>query len=420
MVTASVIFVVVYALIVTEKVQRTIAALLGAVIMIIFGFIIQEKAIDAIDFNTLGLLIGMMVMVGITKDTGLFEYLAVKSAKWSKAEPMRIMASLAVITAVSSAVLDNVTTVLLMVPVTFSITRALRVKAFPFLMALIFASNIGGAATLIGDPPNIMIGSFTSLSFLDFVINLGPVIIVVQTLTSFLFYLMYRKQLQVDPENQKKIMEMDEREFIKDSHLLSKCLFVLGLTVAGFVLHGFLHLQPATLAIGGAALLMALTGAKPEKILREVEWPVIFFFIGLFILVGTLEEIGVIKLIAVEAVKLTQGNLILTGMTILWLSAIGSAFVDNIPFVATMIPLINSIGEIGGMDVGPLWWALALGACLGGNGTIVGASANVVVAGLAEEKGHHISFKNYLKIGFPMMLVSIIVSSVYLYMFYLT
>jgi Na+/H+ antiporter NhaD/arsenite permease-like protein len=229
----------------------------------------------------------------------------------------------------------------------------------------------------------------------------------------------YRKQLVVKPENQEMVMAMDERKFIKEPHLLRKSLTVLGLTILGFVFHGFLHLEPATLAIAGATLLMAISGVKPEKVLKEVEWPVIFFFVGLFVLVGTLEELGVIKLIAIEAVKLTQGNLVLTGLLILWMSAIASAFIDNIPFVATMIPLIQNMGQIGGMDIGPLWWALSLGACLGGNGTLVGASANVVVAGLAEEHGHHISFKMFFKVGFPIMLVSIIISTVYLYIFYL-
>lgn len=420
MVAASVVFILIYALIVSEKVHRTIAALFGAVIMILFGFILQEKAIEAIDFNTLGLLIGMMVIVEITKHTGLFEYMAVKAAKWAKGEPMRIMVALSVITAVTSAFLDNVTTVLLIVPVTFSITHTLRVKAFPFLMAMIFASNIGGTATLIGDPPNIMIGSATGLTFMDFVRNDAPVVIVVQAVTSLLFYLMYRKEIKVAEENRKQVMAMNELEFIKDANLLRKCLAVLAVTILGFIVHGFLHLEPATLAVGGAVLLMAISGTKPEKILKEVEWPVIFFFVGLFVMVGTLDRLGVIKLIAAEAVKLTEGNMLFTGMLILWLSAIASAFIDNIPFVATMIPLIQSMGQIGGMDVSPLWWALSLGACLGGNGTLIGASANVVVAGMAEERGHHISFKKYLKVGFPIMLVSILICTAYLYLFYLS
>jgi Na+/H+ antiporter NhaD/arsenite permease-like protein len=416
---ASVIFILIYALIVSEKLHRTIAALLGAVVMIIFGFNSQSKAIEAIDFNTLGLLIGMMVIVGITKHTGLFEYMAVKAAKWAKGEPMRILLALSVITAIASALLDNVTTVLLIVPVTFSITHALRVKVFPFLMAEIFASNIGGTATLIGDPPNIMIGSATGLTFMDFVVNNTPVVIIIQIVTSLIFYFMYRKQLVVEPENRDKVMAMDEHELIKDYRLLRKSLAVLGLTILGFILHGFLHLEPASLAIAGATLLMAISGLNPEKVLRGVEWQVIFFFIGLFILVGTLEQLGVIKLIAAEAIELTQGNMVFTGLLVLWLSAIASAFIDNIPFVATMIPLIKNMGQLGGIDVSPLWWALSLGACLGGNGTLVGASANVVVAGLAEEHGHHISFKKFIKVAFPIMLVSIIISTVYLYVFYL-
>lgn len=418
MLLASIVFILVYGLIVSEKVHRTIAALLGASVMLLLYLIPQEEAIEAIDFNTIGLLVGMMTIVEITKHTGLFEYLAIKAAKSAKGSPMKIMVSLSVITAVASAFLDNVTTVLLIVPVTISICRELNVKPFPFLMAEIFASNIGGTATLIGDPPNIMIGSAVGLSFMDFVINLTPAIIIIQAVTSYIFYLLYRKQVSVTAENRKKIDKFNENEAIKDHVLLRKCLFVLALVIGGFVVHGALHFEPATIALSGASLLLLISGLKVNEVLAELEWPVIFFFAGLFVLVGTLERVGVIELIAKESLALTGGNLLLTGMLILWLSAIASAFIDNIPFVATMIPLIQSMGQLGGIDVGPLWWALSLGACLGGNGTLIGASANVVVAGIAEEKGFPISFIDFFKVGFPIMLVSIVISTVYILRFF--
>lgn len=419
MIIVSIIFVAIYALIISEKVHRTIAALVGAVIMILAAFITQEDAVKAIDWNTIGLLVGMMTIVEITKRTGVFEYLAIKGAKAANGWPMPIMVIMAVITAVTSALLDNVTTVLLIVPVTFSITRTLKVNPFPFLMAEIFASNIGGTATLIGDPPNIMIGSAAKLSFMDFVVNLTPVVLPVLAVTCLIFYWLYRRDVVVATEDRLKIMEFDELNEIKDHVLLKKSLAVLALTVLGFILHGALNIEPATIALAGAAVLMLVSGLKPDDVLSQLEWPVIFFFVGLFILVGTLEHVGVIKLIAVESLKLTGGDLILTTLLILWLSAILSAFVDNIPFVATMIPLIIDMGQLSGMDIMPLWWALSLGACLGGNGTIIGASANVVVAGMSEQRGHPITFIQYIKVGFGIMLVSIVISTIFMYFRYL-
>lgn len=419
MILASIIFIGVYILIITEKVERTIAALIGAVIMISLGFIAQEEAIRSIDFNTLGLLIGMMAIVEVTKHTGLFEYLAFRAAKVAKGEPLWIMVALSIITALASAFLDNVTTVLLIVPVTFSITSALRIKAFPFLIAEIMSSNIGGTATLIGDPPNIMIGAKVGLQFTDFLYNTAPIIVLIQIVTTILFYLIYKKELIVKEEDKAKVIEFDISQTIKEPQLMKKCLIVLFVVILGFVTHKLHHIQPSTIAIGGAVILMLWGNQKPEKVFHHLEWGVIFFFVGLFVLVGTLEHLGIIKLIAKEALNLTKGNLLYTGMLILWLSAIASAFIDNIPFVATMIPLITSMGQIGGIEIGPLWWALSLGACLGGNGTLIGASANVVVAGMAEERGQGISFKKYFKIGFPLMLVSIVISTFYLYIFYL-
>lgn len=416
---ATAVFLITYAIIVSEKIHRAVAAFCGAAVVIIAGILDAEQAVHFVDFNTIGLLVGMMLIVGISRQTGVFEYLAIKSAKQAKGEPIRIMAALALITAVLSALLDNVTTVLLIVPVTFAIARQLQVNVIPFLIVEILASNIGGTATLIGDPPNIMIGSATKLGFMDFVINLTPVVVVVYVLTIFILKLVYRRQLFTTPELMKNIMAMDENAEIKDHVLLKKCVVVLALTVTGFALHQFVHLESSVIALSGAALLLLITRKDPEEAFHAVEWPVIFFFIGLFVVVGALEEVGVIEAIAQYALDVTGGALLPAGLLILWLSAIASAFVDNIPFVATMIPLIQDMGRLGGIqDLNFLWWSLSLGACLGGNGTIIGASANVVVIGMAEKRGSHISFMGFLKVAFPLMLLSIVIAMLYLIAWY--
>lgn len=419
-VAATVVFFLTYALIISEKLHRTVVALMGAMLVLFLGILDQELAIEAIDFNTIGLLIGMMIIVGITRRTGVFEFLAIKAAKLAKGNPWLIMFFLAAITALTSALLDNVTTVLLMVPVTFSITRELELNPIAFLLTQIMSSNIGGTATLIGDPPNIMIGSATGLGFMDFVINLTFPIILIFFVTLFLLKIIYRKQLVVEESLKSRIMAFKEIEAIKDYALLKKSLLVLGLTILGFVLHQFLHMESATIALGGATLLLLITREEPEDILLSVEWPTIFFFAGLFVLVGALEHVGVIEWVARKSLEATGGALALTTLLILWLSAIASAFVDNIPFVATMIPLIQKMGELGGIEnLKPLWWALSLGACLGGNGTLIGASANVIVAGLAEKQGYPISFKYFLKIAFPLMILSIVISTAYIFLAYL-
>ncbi|NPV91465.1 MAG: ArsB/NhaD family transporter [Firmicutes bacterium] len=415
----SVSFLLTYALIVSEKFHRTIVALVGAMVLLFAGIMSQEEAVHAIDFNTIGLLVGMMIVVGITRKTGLFEYLAIKAAKRAKGEPLRILVAMAAITAVASAFLDNVTTVLLIVPVTFSITKTLKVNPIPFLVTEVLASNIGGTATLIGDPPNIMIGGATDLGFMDFVINLAPVVIVIYIVTIMILKLIYRRDLQSQPELAQLIMEFDETVELKDRSLLKKCLAVIGLTVAGFVLHQFIHLPSSVIAMGGASLLMLMSRIDPEEVLHAVEWPTIFFFVGLFVLVGGLEKVGVIESVARGSLEVTGGQLNTTVMLILWLSAIASAFVDNIPFVATMIPLIKTMGQLSAMPLEPLWWALSLGACLGGNGTIIGASANVIVAGISERNGYPISFVGFMKVAFPFMLLSIVISSIYIYLMYL-
>ncbi|MBE6086276.1 MAG: hypothetical protein E7203_12675 [Selenomonas ruminantium] len=420
---AGVIFVFMYMVIVSEKIHRTVAAMLGATSMILLGILSQETALHHIDFNTLGLLVGMMVLVGVTSHTGLFDYVAIKAAKVAKAEPKRILIYLALITAVFSAFLDNVTTVLLMVPVTFSITQKLHLKANPFLLTQIIASNIGGTATLIGDPPNIMIGSAVKeLTFMAFIENLAPIAILNLIIVIFLVEILYKKGLHTKPELQADLMQMDEHKALKDRRLLKKSLFVLTLVILGFFTHSITHVESSMIALTGGFLLLLLAGGSHhlvESSMKAVEWATIFFFIGLFIAVGGLIETGIIGSMASQAVELTGGDVTATSLLVLWLSAIVSSVLDNIPFVATMIPLIQNMGAMGVSNLEPIWWSLALGACLGGNGTLVGASANLIVAGLAAERGVKITFINYFKIGFPIMLLTIVLSTVYVYIRYL-
>lgn len=414
------IFLITYAFIISEKINRTIVAMLGGILMVLFGVVSQEQALHHIDFNTIGLLIGMMILVIITSQTGVFKYMAIRAAKLAKGNPLQILIYLCFITAIASALLDNVTTVLLMVPVSFSIARQLQVNPLPYLISEIIASNVGGTATLIGDPPNIMIGSSVpELDFMAFLINLGPIALLVLLVTICCLYLIYRRELQTSPELQQKLMSLQENDEITDTVLLKKSLTVLALTIVGFTLHGVFHVESATVALTGAFLLLLLTGEHYlEDALGKVEWNTIFFFVGLFVLVSGLVETGVIAKMAQAAIEWTGGDPLNTSILILWLSAIASAFVDNIPFVATMIPMIKEMGALGISNLEPLWWSLALGACLGGNGTLIGASANVIVAGLAAKEGHPISFIGFLKVAFPLMILSIIMSHAYLYLRY--
>ena len=417
------IFVAAYALIISEKIHRTIIGICGAMLMILLGIISQETAIHHIDFNTLGLLMGMMVIVNITSETGLFNYLAIWAAKKVKAKPISLLVALSILTAVCSALLDNVTTVLLTVPITFSITKQLNVDVKPFLIAQILSSNIGGTATLIGDPPNIMIGSAVGLQFMDFITNLAAICVLIFIITICILIVLYGNKLHTTDELRAKVMQLDEKSQIVEPRLLKKCLFALAVTISLFVLHGQLHLDTATAAMTGAGLLLLISFPQKEamiaKVLSKVEWLAIFFFAGLFILVGALVETGVIKMLAEEAIKITNGDLTATSMLILWMSAYASAFIDNIPFVATLIPLIQDMGQMGMTNLDPVWWSLALGACLGGNGTLIGASANVVVASMAAQRGKPISFISFMKIALPMMTLSIAISSVYVWLRYL-
>jgi len=430
MAVATAILVATYSVIISEKINRAVVALLGAGAMILVGVLNQEAAIRGIDFNTIALLTGMMVIVAITRRSGVFQYVAIWSAKKVKANPAGILFTLQIVTAVFSALLDNVTTVLLVVPVTLVITEELKVKPWPYLISLIFASNIGGTSTLIGDPPNILIGSATGLTFNDFVFNLAPVVVVIQLVTSGLFHLMWGRTLHASIEARARIMAFSEKDAITDVVLLKQSLFVLALVIAGFIgAHSF-GLEPGTVAMMGAALLMLFycLGRNAEEqshevhhIFGEVEWVTIFFFVGLFVVVHGVEKAGVLHWLAEHLVALTGGDLKMTAILILWASAILSAIVDNIPFVATMIPLVKSMAPTFGGPEGlmPLWWALSLGACLGGNGTLVGASANLTVAGLAERAGHPIRFVPFMTVAFGLMLLSIAIANVYLWLRYL-
>lgn len=410
---AVVIFIVTMTAIMTEKVHRTVAAMAGAILLLVTGILSLNSAIGYVDVNTLGVLVGMMLFIGIVKNSGIFEYIAIKSAKLAKGRPWPIMVAFIVITAVLSAFLDNVTTVLLVGPMTLAITKMLNVNPIPYIMTQIMASNIGGTATLIGDPPNIMIGSAAGIGFGDFLLNTGMASIIVLIISILCYYVLYRKQLIVDEANIKKVMALDEKKSIVDPALMKKSILMLCLVALGFILHSQLHLESCYISLSAACIMLLIGKQDPEEIIATVEWSTILFFIGLFVVVGGLEQVGIIDSLAHGLVDITGGNMMITMMAILWIAAIVSAFLDNIPFVATLIPLIITIGKTG-MDITPLWWALSLGACLGGNGTLIGASANVVLSGISNKAGHKITFASYFKVGFPMMILSIIISSIFL------
>ncbi len=426
------VFALTYLLIIAERINRSIIALLGAGVMVVSGVLSQDEAIRGIDFNTIALLTGMMVLVAIARRCGMFEYLAVWSAKRGRAQPWAILAMLSVVTAVVSAFLDNVTTVLLIAPVTLEISRYLEAPPYPFLFAEVFASNIGGTATLIGDPPNIIIGSAAGLSFNDFVMNLTPIIIVVMAVQLVATHLIWGRGMRASPEARERVMALDAKELIVDRPLMRHSLIVIVGVIAAFVFAGPLHLQPGTIALFGAAVLMLLHNVEhhrePEKqtlrvteTFNEVDWITIFFFLGLFVIVHGIDAAGVLDLAATRLISLTGGDPAATAVAILWGSAFLSAIVDNIPFVAAMIPLIRELApHLGGAEhVMPLWWALSLGACLGGNGTLIGASANLAVAGIAERNGIDFRFTTYTRHAFGLMLIGVAISNVYLWLRYL-
>ena len=431
---ATTVFILSYVVIVSEKVHKTIVALTGASLMLVLKILQQHEAFRleefGVDWNVIFLLISMMVIINVMRPTGVFEYIAIKSAKWGRGKPFRIMAIFAVVTAVLSAVLDNVTTVLLISPVTLLIADALEVDPIPYLISCALASNIGGTATLIGDPPNIMIASRAHLTFMDFIYNLAPIVLVIMVVYLLVIKLIWGKKLKSRDELQERILAMDEKEAIKDPVMLWKSLFVLALVLAGFVFHGTLHFQPATIALFGASLLLLISGNKePHQVFAEVEWPTIFFFIGLFIIVGGVVKVGLIKWMSLKVIELTRGSLFATSMVIMWFSSFASAIVDNIPYVATMNPLIidmahqmwpheTGLSLLRHADLMPLWWSLALGACLGGNGSAIGASANVIVVGMSEKAGRRISFLKFALYGLPIMVMTVAIATVYVWLRY--
>ncbi|MBU0483822.1 MAG: ArsB/NhaD family transporter [Proteobacteria bacterium] len=428
--TASMVFLLSYVLIISERVHKAIVAICGASLMIGLKILDQHEAFHleayGVDWNVIFLLISMMIIINLMRPCGIFEYIAIKSAKVGRGDPVRIMIIFAVVTAILSALLDNVTTVLLLAPVTLLIAEALKVEPIPYLIVEAVASNIGGTATLIGDPPNIMIASKAKLDFMDFIYHLAPVVVVMMMALILVIYLFFRKKMQTTEELKQRVLAMNEKHAIKDPVMLKKSLFVLALVLVGFIFHGVFHYEPATVALFGAGLLLLLSGVRePHHIFAEVEWPTIFFFIGLFIIVGGVVKVGLIQWMSLKMLAVTQGNLLHTSMLLLWFSAIASAIVDNIPYVATMNPLIIDMAQqlwpeetglalIQHPDLMPLWWSLALGACLGGNGSPIGASANVIVVGMAEKAGHRISFMKFVAYGAPVMILTVFIAMIYI------
>ena len=411
------IFLITYTLIVTERVPRIVSGLLGGLAMILVGVLTQEEAFQAIDWNVIFLLVGMMVIASILSQTGLFQWTAIQAVKLGRGIPFRVLLILSVVVAIASALLDNVTIVVLAAPVALFVAASLRVSPLPFLIAAILASNIGGTATLVGDPPNILIGSAAGIDFLTFTANLAPISILILLSFLGLSWILFRNNLRVGKGSMLDMADLQVDALITNKVLLRKSLIVLAGVIVGFLLHGALHLEPATIALAGATILLLWGGSDPHEALQDVEWTTLFFFIGLFITVEAVVKVGIIEVVADAALRMTGGSLTLTSLMLLWLSALVSGVVDNIPYTATMIPVVENLGQ--SMPIMPLWWSLALGACLGGNITLVGAAANVVVANLAEKSGHPISFGSFLRYGVPTTLLSLVLATAYIWLRYL-
>ena len=425
-VAAVVIFLVCYAFIITEKINRAVIAVLGALLMIILSIVDFKLAYTKhVHWEVIFLLLGMMVMVGVAKKTGIFEYLAVRTAKSANGDPIGIMVRLAILTALGSAFIDNVTTVLLVAPITIAIAKVLRLNPVPFLITQIIICNIGGAATLVGDPPNIMIGSAAGISFNAFLIHITPFIFFAVFVVVMIMKQIYKKKLHVNEIYVHALMEIDPASYITDWKMAKRAILAFAITFAGFVTHQIFHLQPAVIAMIGATLIMLLCMRREEDVVdvfSKLEWVTIFFFVGLFIMVGGLVDVGVITKLATIMIDLTGGNHDVASIALLWGAGVASAFIDNIPLVATMIPMVQDmIVQMGlnATETATLWWSLALGACLGGNGTIIASSANLVIASIAHREGYKISFIAYFKIGFTITIITLMLATAYVYVFFI-
>lgn len=407
------VFLIVILLIITERVHRTAAAMAGAVVLILTGVMSADKALSYIDFNTIGVLVGMMIFVAIVRQSGMFEYIAVRAAKAVHGDPWKIMVAFTLITAVLSAILDNVTTVLLVGPMSIAIARMLKIDPVPFLMGQILASNVGGTATLIGDPPNIMIGSAAHLSFMDFLENTGFTVLFILVVLILLMKVVYEKKIELGTVDTGAIEKLDPSKSITNRALMKKGIIVLICVIVGFMFHDKLGIESSVIALTAAAVMLIIGREDVNEAIQDVEWTTILFFMSLFVVVGGLTETGIIKELASKIIDATNGHPMVTMLVLLWASALLSSILDNIPFVATLIPLILAM-QADGIDVTSFWWAISLGACLGGNGTMIGASANVVLSDISTKHGYPITFKSYLKVGMPFMLLSIVISTVFL------
>lgn len=407
------VFLIVILLIITERVHRTAAAMAGAMVLILTGVMSADKALSYIDFNTIGVLVGMMIFVAIVRQSGMFEYIAVRAAKAVHGDPWKIMVAFTLITAVLSAILDNVTTVLLVGPMSIAIARMLKIDPVPFLMGQILASNVGGTATLIGDPPNIMIGSAAHLSFMDFLDNTGFAVLFILVVLILLMKIVYEKKIELGTVDTGAIEKLDPSKSITNRALMKKGIIVLICVIVGFMFHDKLGIESSVIALTAAAVMLIIGREDVNEAIQDVEWTTILFFMSLFVVVGGLTETGIIKELASKIIDATNGHPMVTMLVLLWASALLSSILDNIPFVATLIPLILAM-QADGIDVTSFWWAISLGACLGGNGTMIGASANVVLSDISTKHGYPITFKSYLKVGMPFMLLSIVISTVFL------
>lgn len=407
------VFLIVILLIITERVHRTAAAMAGAMVLILTGVMSADKALSYIDFNTIGVLVGMMIFVAIVRRSGMFEYIAVRAAKAVHGDPWKIMVAFTLITAVLSAILDNVTTVLLVGPMSIAIARMLKIDPVPFLMGQILASNVGGTATLIGDPPNIMIGSAAHLSFMDFLDNSGFAVLFILAVLILLMKIVYEKKIELGTVDTGAVEKLDPSKSITNRALMKKGIIVLICVIVGFMFHDKLGIESSVIALTAAAVMLIIGREDVNEAIQDVEWTTILFFMSLFVVVGGLTETGIIKELASKIIDATDGHPMVTMLVLLWASALLSSILDNIPFVATLIPLILAM-QADGMDVTSFWWAISLGACLGGNGTMIGASANVVLSDISTKHGYPITFKSYLKVGMPFMLLSIVISTVFL------